>query len=263
MESRAIVAGGGALPRLLLAAGPARLVRFQGVALDMPNGVDAADLIEARFERLGELFEALSSAGVSDVCFAGAMHRPALDPNAFDDVTRSLVPRLMAAMGQGDDALLRDVAALFEERGFRVVGAHEIRSDLVAEEGCLAGSPLSRGDARRARAILEALGPLDVGQSAVAGRGQALGIETLQGTDAMLDFVTRTAPGSGGVLVKRPKPGQDLRFDMPAIGPDTVRRAASAGLSGIEIAAGAVLLLDRDAILAACAETGVSLWAAA
>jgi DUF1009 family protein len=78
----------------------------------------------------------------------------------------------------------------------------------------------------------------------------------------MLDFVARTAPGSGGVLVKRPKPGQDLRFDMPAIGPDTVRKAASAGLTGIEIAAGSVLLLDREAVLAACAETGVALWAA-
>jgi DUF1009 family protein len=142
-----------------------------------------------------------------------------------------------------------------------VVGAHALRPDLVAEAGCLAGGPLP-GDVARARAVLDALGPLDVGQAAVAARGQVLGIETLQGTDAMLDFVARTAPGSGGVLVKRPKPGQDLRFDMPAIGPDTVRHAAAAGLAGIEIAAGRVLLLDRDAVLAACAETGLSLWAA-
>lgn len=83
----------------------------------------------------------------------------------------------------------------------------------------------------------------------------------MQGTDAMLKFVGQTAPSSNGVFVKRPKPGQDLRVDMPAIGPDTIRNAARAGLSGIEIAAGAVLLLDRDAILAACAETGLNLWA--
>ncbi len=165
-------------------------------------------------------------------------------------------------MTQGDDALLRDVAAVFEEQGFSVVGARDMRPDLVAGPGFLAGDALPESDAGRARAVLEALGPLDVGQAAVAGRGQVLGIETLQGTDAMLRFVADTVPGSGGVLVKRPKPGQDLRLDMPAIGPDTVQRAAEAGLSGIEIAAGSVLLLDRDAILAACAETGLALRAA-
>jgi DUF1009 family protein len=78
----------------------------------------------------------------------------------------------------------------------------------------------------------------------------------------MLRFVAETAPGSGGVLVKRPKPGQDLRFDMPAIGPDTITAAARAGLAGIEIAAGGVLMLDPGAVRGACAETGLSLWAA-
>ena len=89
-----------------------------------------------------------------------------------------------------------------------------------------------------------------------------LGIETLQGTDAMLRFVAETAPGSGGVLVKRAKPGQDLRVDMPAIGPDTVALAADAGLSGIEVQAGHVLLLDPDSGAALPAQThGIALWA--
>jgi DUF1009 family protein len=258
MGTRAIIAGGGRLPELLLKDGPAVVVVFEPQSAQAPGH----DVITARFERLGALFDDLATSGVTEVCFAGAMARPRLDPTAFDDVTKALMPRLMKAMAQGDDALLRDVAALFEDRGIAVVGAHAIRSDLVAEAGCLAGRPLPEVDVARARAVLDALGPLDVGQAAVAARGQMLGIETLQGTDAMLDFVARTAPGSGGVMVKRPKPGQDLRFDMPAIGPDTVRAAAAAGLCGIEIAAGAVLLLDPASVLAACAETGLSLWAA-
>jgi DUF1009 family protein len=258
MAGRAILAGSGALPGLLLEAGAARVVAFEGVRLD----VTAEDPIPARFERLGALFEALVAAGVREVCFAGAMGRPPLDPTALDAVTTALAPRLMRAMGQGDDALLRDVAAIFEERGFEVVPAHVLRPDLLAEAGCLAGGPLPTQDVARARAVLEVLAPLDVGQAAVVGRGQVLGIETLQGTDAMLRFVAETAPGSGGVLVKRPKAGQDLRFDMPAIGPATVEAASRAGLSGIEIAAGGVLILDRDAVLAACAGTGLALWAA-
>lgn len=252
----AILAGGGALPGLLAGDG-AQIVVFAGTPV-----IAEGPRIAARFERLGALFDDLRAAGVARVCFAGAMQRPALDPAALDTETAGLMPRLMAAMGQGDDALLRDLAAVFEERGFAVIGAHDLRPDLLAGAGLLAGDDLAEVDVARARAVLDALGALDVGQGAIAGRGQVLGIETLQGTDAMLRFVGETAPGSGGVLVKRPKPGQDLRFDMPAIGPDTVRGAAAAGLSGIEIAAGAVLLIDRDAILTACAETGVALRAA-
>lgn len=254
---RAILAGSGALPGLLLEAEIAYVVQFRGVPITRHK----APPIKARFEQLGLLFEALRTKEVTEVCLAGAMSRPPLDPVAFDPFTAKRMPVLMQAMAQGDDALLRAVIAVIEEAGFTVRAAHEIRPDLVAPPGPIAGGRMGEADCARARAVLDALGPLDVGQGAVAARGQVLGIETLQGTDAMLDFVARSAPGSGGVFVKRPKPGQDLRVDMPAIGPDTIRRAAAAGLKGIEIAPHSVLLLDRAGIEAACAETGVNLWA--
>lgn len=257
---RAIVAGSGVLPGLLLAAGPAHIVRLAGVdsvALDAPD-------IAAEFERFGKLFDDLHAAGVSELAFAGALNRPEFDPSRMDPRTAALLPRLGAAMGQGDDALLREIAAMFEEEGFRVLGALDLRPDLAATPGalCAAPSETQAADAARARAVLAALGPLDVGQAAVAARGQMIGIETLQGTDAMLRFVGASLPGSGGVLVKRPKPGQDLRMDTPSIGPATVMKAAEAGLSGIEIAAGSVLILDREATLATCEAAGIALWAA-
>jgi len=257
MTKRAILAGSGALPGLLLEVGPALVVRFLGVDCALEG-----EAVEARFEQLGGLFEALKAEGVQELCLAGAMSRTGFDPAALDPATMALVPRLMAAQGQGDDALLRVVVAILEEQGFVVRGAHELRPDLLAKDGAMAGEAKPDGDAARARDVLRALGPLDVGQAAVAAKGQMLGIETLQGTDAMLRFVAETRPGSGGVLVKRAKPGQDLRVDMPAIGPQTIHLAAAAGLSGIEVQAGHVLLLDRDAVLAACAETGLALWGA-
>jgi len=256
MGARAIIAGDGALPGLLAAAGPALTVRLHG----QPGGTGGAD-ITARLERLGALFADLRAADVTELCLAGAMRRSGFDMTALDPETAALLPGLQAAMGQGDDALLRRIVAIFEAQGFDIRGAHELRPDLVAPEGALHGQPAPEGDAVRARAVLAALGALDVGQAAVAAAGQILGIETLQGTDAMLDFVAGTAPGSGGVLVKRAKPGQDLRVDMPAIGPDTVARCAAAGLSGIELQAGHVLLLDPGAVRAACAEHGIALWA--
>ncbi|MGI3184011.1 LpxI family protein [Nioella aestuarii] len=259
--ARAIIAGAGALPGLLLQAGPAHIVRLAGVENDP---LDAPD-IPARFERFGALFADLRAAGVKDLAFAGALSRPAFDPALMDPVTMALMPRVAGAMAQGDDALLRVIAEIFEEQGFRVIGALDLRPDLTAAQGPISGTPTDAQvrDAARARSVLDALGPLDVGQGAVAAKGQVIGIETLQGTDAMLRFVGVSLPGSGGVLVKRPKPGQDLRMDTPVIGPATVMKAAEAGLSGIEIAAGSVLVLDRDAVETACEASGISLWAAA
>ncbi len=256
MGGRAIIAGAGALPGLLATAGPALVVRFDGA----PGGTEGADLV-AQFERLGALFDALRDRGVTELCLAGAMRRVQLDPAALDAVTRQLLPRLADAMGQGDDALLRMILGMFEDQGFTIRGAHDLRPDLVARAGIMVGAQGSACDSARARDVLAALGPLDVGQAAVAAAGQIIGIETLQGTDALLRYVADSAPGSGGVLVKRVKPGQDLRVDMPAIGPDTVALCARAGLSGIELQADHVLLLDPDAVHAACRAQGIDLWA--
>ncbi|WP_439138251.1 LpxI family protein [Roseicyclus sp.] len=256
MGRRAIIAGAGALPLLVAAAGPAIVVRFA----DAPGGTGHADL-RARFEQLGKLFTDLKAHGVDELCLAGAMQRVGFAQELLDPETKALLPRLATAMGQGDDALLRSIVAIFEEQGFTIRGAHELRPDLVARAGDLCGQAIAPADTARARALLAAIGPLDVGQAAVAAQGQILGIETLQGTDALLRFVGETMPGSGGVLVKRAKPGQDLRVDMPAIGPETIALCAQAGLKGIELQADHVLLLDGDAVRAACARHAISLWA--
>jgi DUF1009 family protein len=259
----AVIAGSGALPGAVLSANHgAWMVRVEGVEAQNPGAPE----ISARFEELGRLFDDLRAEGIDTVCLAGAMRRPALDPMAFDPRMQALAPRLAAAMQGGDDALLRFVVSIFEEEGFAVRGAHELVPGMVAEPGRLAGpvpQRAEREDARRATAILAALGPLDVGQACVVAGGLCLGIETVQGTDFLLDQVRRTDPalrrGARGVLVKRPKPGQDLRVDMPAIGPATVRASAAAGLAGIVIAAGEVLILEREATVAAAAEAGLFL----
>jgi UDP-2,3-diacylglucosamine hydrolase len=261
----AVIAGAGALPGAVLRANHgAWMVRIEGVEAQNPGAPEIA----ARFEQLGRLFDDLRAEGIDRVCLAGAMARPALDPVAFDGRMRDMAPRLASAMRGGDDALLRLVIAVFEEEGFAVIGAHELAPDLTAGAGLLAGSPPdrpARDDIQRATAILAALGPQDVGQAAVVEAGLCLGIETIQGTEFLLRWVAATPPRlrqrGQGVLVKRPKPGQDLRVDMPAIGPDTIRQAAEAGLAGVVVAAGAVLLLDRGAVLEAAADAGLFLLA--
>ena len=144
---------------------------------------------------------------------------------------------------------------------------HEILPDLVAPVGVLGKvrpSGRDRADVERAVAIVAALGVADVGQAAVVGRGICLGLESIQGTDALLDFVARTGkgyrPAGAGVLYKAPKPGQDLRLDLPAIGPSTVRGAVAAGLAGVAVEASGVMILGYGETVAAADAAGIFLW---
>lgn len=262
MTRTAIIAGQGALPRLLAEA-------LDAPAIYAPEGLSPEIPAQGfRFERLVPLLDRLAADGVDRVVFAGAMTRPQLDPEAFDPRTAALVPRLAAAMGRGDDGLLRELAAIFEDWDLPVVGVDAVRPDLIPAAGLLAGQPAAadRLDADRAAEILAATGPLDIGQGCVVAGGLCLAIETLPGTAPMLDFVGRFRGAGhgaprGGVLFKAPKAGQDRRFDLPAIGPGTITQASAAGLSGIAFAAGGVVVLDRATTVAAADEAGLFLWA--
>lgn len=269
----AIIAGSGALPALLMqrmkADGASFVIaQLEGVSLDLPGN----PLVE-RFcvERLVPFFDRLHELGVTRVVFAGAVSRPALDPQRIDPRSAALLPRLVPAFQKGDDALLRAVIALFEEAGFDVVGPADLAPDLVPGEGVLTAtgpSDADRTDAERAAQIVAALGAVDVGQGAVVAQGLCLAVETLPGTAAMLRWVADVAAagrpdpqGARGVVYKAAKPGQELRVDMPVIGADTVAQAAAAGLAGIVIEAGRVMIVDRAATLQAADDADLFLWA--
>lgn len=263
-DTLAILAGHGVLPQTLAEANPKALfVSFEGVDVTVPTSHHLA----ASFNRFGALFDGLRTAGITTVTFAGAMTRPALNPAAFDAKTTALAPRLMTAMAGGDDGLLREIVAVFEGEGFTVVGPHQVVPDLVAQAGLLAGpqpDAAAMSDANRGMEILHALSGVDVGQGVVVAGGLCLGVETLQGTDAMLEFVAATPAHlrrATGVFVKAAKTGQDLRVDMPAIGPDTVASVGAAGLSGIVIASGRVLILERAKTIKAINAAGLFLLA--
>lgn len=261
-DGLAILACDGALPVQLAAAYPDALkLTLAGV----PHQLDA-DTVEHPIEKLGSVFAALKEAQITRLVFAGSLARPALNPAAFDEVMMAVAPRLLAAMQGGDDALLRQVIEIFEEEGVWVIGAHELLPELTADADLQIGpapSDADIADTARGCDILKTLGPLDVGQGCAVAGGQCLGIETVQGTDALLRFVAETPEklrrGHKGVYVKASKAGQDLRIDMPTIGPGTIRAVADAGLAGLVIEAGKVMILDRKNTLQAVEETGIFL----
>ncbi|MCP5085495.1 MAG: LpxI family protein [Rhodobacteraceae bacterium] len=267
----AIVSGDGDLPKLL--AEDCRrqgrdyvVVLFAGFEPDWAQGHPQ---IKATFERPAALFKALKEAGCAHVAFAGSMQRPKLNPLKFDWKFLKLAPTLLPALKSGDDVTLRTINAIFEAEELEIVAPHQLLESLLAPEGVLTKAqplPDDLADMERGFAIARALGETDVGQGVVVAQGLCLGAESIQGTDAMLGFVAQTASefktdvkAGRGVLCKAPKPGQDWRVDLPAIGPQTLENTARAGLAGVAVQAGGVLILDRDKTVAKADELGLFL----
>ena len=266
-----LIAGGGALPVELAAwrkaAGrPAYVLRLKGFADPALRAFDGADVGIAE---LGRCFDLLARAGCGQVCMAGQVNRP--DFSALKPDLRGLtaLPGAIAAARQGDDALLRYLLGLFEAEGFSVLGAHEVVGDLLLPAGSLGSvSPVAaaQADVGRGFEIAAALGALDVGQAVVVADGLVLAVEAQEGTDALLrrcaelPAALRGGPERRkGVLVKRPKPIQERRMDLPVIGVSTIEHAAAAGLAGVAGEAGGVLVLDREATIRAADEAGLFL----
>ena len=256
----ALIAGQGRLPAVLASSlDQAPLVAsLEGF---IPDGLPVD--LTFRIEHLGSFLAELKTKGATEVCFAGAVRRPPLDPSAIDAATMPLVPRIMQALHLGDDAALRVVLDIFEEAGITIRAAHDVLPKLLPDAGLLTTAPLSptaEKDAARAAEIVAALGAADIGQACVVKAGQALALEGSFGTDWMLDSLVRRADGDGGLLFKAPKPGQDRRIDLPTIGLETVRAAAAAKLDGIVIEAGGVMVLDRDDTVKSADDRGLFIW---
>ena len=268
MTMVAIIAGAGILPRLIAEDAMRSGRKFCVVLFDgfSPDWAQDLPIFAARFEAIGQMMDGLRNLGCDSVTFAGAMARPVLDFARLDSKSRELLMALM----QGDDAMLRNIAAFFEREGFRVVGAHEILANLLVPVGILTRvqpSQTDQADAARGMAIVAALGAADVGQAAVVAQGICLGVESIQGTNALLEFVAATGEkfkpdprGAKGVLCKAPKPGQDWRMDLPAIGMDTIGKAAAAGIGGVALQAGGVIALDLAAVVAEADRLGLFLF---
>ena len=259
-----IIAGGGTAPQQLITACQKHGRSFFIIALEgQAEAGFASDLPHIRLS-LGEgsrLREVVAAQGIVEIVMVGRVRRPSLTELKPDWLALKVLTKIGINM-LGDDALLRGVGkAIEEETGARLIGAHEVFADLLTPEGRLGrvtADDTAMKDVARGLDVAAILGRADVGQSVVVQQGLVLGVEAIEGTDAL---IARTADlrreGAGGVLVKTAKPQQDSRFDLPTIGPDTIRAAAKAGLRGIAVEAGRSLFLERDSALKLADELGI------
>lgn len=258
-----IIAGGGELPRRLVEA--CRTAGRPVFVLALEGQTDPATVAEVphAWARLGAaeaMLARLREQGVAELVMAGRVRRPSLAELRPDWRAARLFARI-GARALGDDGLLRAVTAELEQEGFRVLSVQEVVADLLAPLG-----PLTRtrpdeqaaADIAHGVAVARGLGAWDIGQAVVVQQGLVLGVEAIEGTDALIDrCAALRREGPGGVLVKVRKPQQDHRLDLPTIGITTVHRAAAAGLRGIAVEAGGALVLDRAGLVAAADAAGL------
>ena len=257
-----LIAGGGRLPHLFASAAREKGLFVVAVAhcgetdRSLEGEVDAITWV--RLGQLARMARVLRQADIDRAVMIGGIRRA----RAFRDARPDLAALRLAfgLRSLRDDALLRAVAGYFEERGIAIVPQTELFSDLLARPGHLAGPALSASqqkDMALGLEVAQALGRADIGQTVVVKDGRVLAVEAAEGTD---EAIRRGAGigGAGVVVVKLCKPGQDERFDLPAVGRTTLEVMSQCGACVLAIEAGKTLLIDAADTLAQAERSSIS-----
>ncbi len=254
MATIGLIAGSGRFP--LLFAESARKAGHRVVAVAHVNQTDPA--LERLVDRLtwvklgqfGKIGEALRAGGAEGVVMLGAIAKARFFRDAMlDAVGLALLAKVAV---RSDDNLLRAIADGLAERGLPVVDPTPYLSDRLARPGVLGKHRPTEeelADARYGLELARAIGRLDLGQTVVVKDRCAVAVEALEGTDACIRRGGELAR-DGFVVVKAVKPQQDRRFDLPAVGPDTVEVLREAKGRVLAVEAGATLVMDLDEMVA-------------
>ena len=251
-----IIAGGGSIPKKLIEFCKKNKRDYFVLAIEGnadKNLID--DSVPHQWIRIGQAgtgFKRFHDEKVQDVIMIGTIRRPGF----FDLMPDLRTTAFFAKIGMkslGDDGILRALVKEIESEGMAVKGVHEVLPEILVKKGVLGRhKPDNQAEADIHRGIEVALelGKLDVGQAVIVQQGLVLGVEGIEGTDELIrrcgDYRRK---GEGGVLVKLRKPQQDMRIDLPTIGPRSVTRAKESGLRGIALHAGNGLIVDEDEVI--------------
>jgi UDP-2,3-diacylglucosamine hydrolase len=265
-----LIAGGGVMP---FAVADSLIARgIDPVVFALKGACDP--VAAARFRhhwisvgQLGRAEKLFRAENCRNLVFIGTLVRPALSEIRLDWSTVRVLGRVWAAFRGGDDHLLSGIGGILEQDGFRMMGIKDVAPDVLMPQGCLTRTlpdESAAADIARGRDVLRALSPFDIGQAAIVIDGHVVAVEDIEGTDGLLARVARLrsegrirAKAGRGVLVKAPKSGQDLRFDLPTIGPRTVEGVAAAKLAGIAIVAGNTIVVDPQDVIEAADAAGL------
>ncbi len=259
-----IIAGGGSIPKKLIDFCKENGRDYFVLAIEGNADKNLIDeSIPHQWIRIGQAgtgFKRFHEEKVEDVVMIGTIRRPSF----FDLVPDFRTAAFFAKIGMksiGDDGILRALVKEIESEGMLVKGVHEVLPEILVKEGIMGKHKPDKQaieDIKRGIEVAETLGRLDVGQAVVVQQGLVLGVEGIEGTDELIRRCGEyRRKGDGGVLVKLRKPQQDMRIDLPTIGPRSVYRAKESGLRGIAVHAGNGLIVDEEETIKAADKEGL------
>jgi len=261
-ETIGIIAGGGQFP--ILAAESAGNQGFRVVAVahqgdSDPALADVTDrLVWVKLGQLGKIISVFKKEGVRKALMAGSISKGNMFRARPDLKGIALISRLAILH---DDGILRAVASDLAKEGIEIVSSTEYLPELIAPKGCLTKKRPDKGqeeDIRLGWNVAKELGRLDVGQCVVIRNRTVLALEAIDGTNETIKRGGMIA-GKDAVVVKVSKPEQDLRFDMPSAGLETLEVMAGVKASVLAVEAGKTLLFDRRKMIEYADRTGISI----
>ncbi len=259
-----LIAGNGRFP--LLVAQAARSEGREIVAVAIREETDPAlESLVARcywisLGELSRLIEILQQEGIRQAVMAGQVKHAQIFSSIRPDWR--LLKLLMSLPARNTDALIGGVAKVLADEGIELLDSTAFLRPFLAPEGRISDRGLDereRADIEYGRQVARALARFDIGQSVVICERACVAVEAMEGTDAVILRAAQFSNGRPLTVVKVSKPRQDMRFDVPVIGPGTIASMTQAGATAIAIDAGRTLLLDRDDLLRATASAGVAI----
>ena len=253
-----LIAGSGRFP--LLVAEEARRNRVEVVALGIPGVTDKnlADVVgQVHYFKLGQLEKPISflrQAVVKRAVMAGKVQHASLFGGIMPDLRAA---RLLTRLSdKRTDTILKAVADEFAKDGIELLSSATYLQHLLVAEGGLTArkpNPSEAADIKLGWRAAKALAGCDIGQTVVVQDGAVIAVEAMEGTDACVRRAGELARSYGKTpsltVVKVAKPNQDLRFDIPVIGLETLKTFAEAGVSALALEAGSTLIFDKDEFL--------------
>jgi len=262
-ESIGIIAGGGKFP--LMAADSARKQGFHVVAVAHQGDTDPAlaDVTDkitwVKLGQLGKIIRVFKEEGVRKALMAGSISKSRMFGRAMPDLKGiALISRLAILH---DDGILRAVASEFAKEGIEIVSSTHYLPELIAPKGCLTKKRPDKAqeeDIRLGWKVAKELGRLDVGQCVVIRNRTVLALEAIDGTNETIARGGNIA-GKKAVVIKVSKPDQDLRFDVPSVGLETVEVMSRVRASVLAVEAGKTLLFDRQEMIEYADKAGISI----
>lgn len=262
-----MIAGAGSLP-----VEAARLLRGQGYLLcvigfeGLTESVLEEEAEETRWVRLGqldEMAEALHKMGAQRLLLVGQVPKALIfDGRGLVEPDSEAIRLLSEERDRGDEPLMRALARWLEGRGFELCDQGEMLAPMLAPVGPMSLRPPSEtelADFEIGWPILHELGRVGVGQCLVVKHGGILAVEAIEGTDAVIRRAGELG-GAGATVIKASRPGQDRRFDLPAVGVGTIDAIRASGASGLAIEAGSTLVLDHANMIKAADRANVAVW---